>query len=113
MDCIFCKIADGRIKSDIVYQDDNVVAFNDIKPQAPVHVLIIPRQHVETTNEIGSLKIDALDAIFKAVVKIAKMKQIDQTGYRTVLNCKKDAGQEVYHLHVHLLGGRKFNWPPG
>lgn len=113
MGCIFCKIVEGEIKTEFVYQDDFILAFNDIKPQAPVHIVIIPRIHIEKTQDIENQHKDVLGHIFSVVPKIAKLKNIDKSGYRLVVNCQRDAGQEVFHLHIHLLGGRKFSWPPG
>jgi histidine triad (HIT) family protein len=110
-DCLFCKMVDGVIKPDIVYEDDAVLAFNDINPQAPKHILVIPKAHVATLNELN----DALLAgqLLKTVAKIAKQQGLAEDGYRTVINCNKNGGQEVYHLHLHLLGGRQMHWPPG
>jgi histidine triad (HIT) family protein len=113
MECLFCKIVKGEIKADLVYSDTDVIAFTDIKPAAPVHILIIPRRHVGTAQDIDSTNSNLMAAIFSAVPKIAKIKDLADNGYRVVVNCKKDAGQEVFHLHAHLLGGRKFSWPPG
>lgn len=112
-DCLFCKIAKKEIKSDIVYEDDEIVAFKDINPKAPVHLLFIPRRHVSSMNEITEGDAHILGKIFMRIKEIAREQGIEKNGYRTVINCNKDAGQEVFHIHVHLLGGRKFNWPPG
>jgi len=113
MSCIFCDIVSGKIKADIVYQDEHVVCFSDLKPQAPVHLLIVPRRHVETVQDADRESAAELGRLLAAVPEIARMKKIDGSGYRLVINAKKDAGQEVMHVHVHLLGGRKFGWPPG
>lgn len=113
MDCIFCKIAGGEIKTDFVYQDEFVVAFTDISPQAPIHIIVIPRTHVERVQDLDNENMGLMGRIFSAVQRIAVQKNIDKSGYRLVINCDKDAGQEVFHVHVHLLGGRKFTWPPG
>ena len=113
MECLFCKIANGEIKTDFIYQDEHVVAFSDIKPQAPVHVIIIPRAHIEKMQDINATHKQLLGNLLGVIPRIAKMKKVDKTGYRTVINCNEDAGQAVFHLHVHLLGGRKFMWPPG
>jgi histidine triad (HIT) family protein len=112
---IFSKIIRKEIPAEIVYEDEMVLAFKDIHPQAPVHVLIIPKiTEIETTKDIDSNKHSALLAsLYEAANKIAKDFGISETGFRLVLNCGADAGQEVYHLHMHLLGGRKMNWPPG
>lgn len=111
--CIFCKIAAREMPVDLLYEDDAVVAFKDIKPQAPVHVLVIPREHVSTVNEINQSNAGLAGRLVSAAGKIAKDLGVDKSGYRIVLNCNKDAGQEVFHVHAHLLGGRKFAWPPG
>ncbi|MDD5439274.1 MAG: histidine triad nucleotide-binding protein [Candidatus Omnitrophica bacterium] len=113
MDCVFCKIVKKEIKADIIYEDDRVVAFSDIKPRAPVHVLIIPREHKETLDDMYAHTNDLMGAMFTAVRRIASEKKVDRSGYRVVINCGRDAGQEVSHLHVHLLGGRAMAWPPG
>lgn len=112
-DCLFCKIANKEIKSEIVYEDDEIVAFKDINPKAPVHFLFIPKRHISSLNEIAESDADVLGKIFLRIKEMAKKYGIDESGYRTVLNCNKDAGQEVFHVHAHLLGGRKFTWPPG
>ncbi len=111
--CIFCKIARKDIPAKIVYEDDQVLAFEDAKPQAPVHVLIIPHDHIEKVSDLKEK--DALIAgkVIMAAKNIARSKGLDDSGYRIVMNCNRDAGQEVFHVHAHLMGGRKFNWPPG
>lgn len=111
--CIFCRIAARQIPVDMVFEDDAVVAFKDIKPQAPVHVLIIPREHMPTVNDMGNADPVLAGRIIAAAEKIARDLGVDKSGYRIVFNCNKDAGQEVFHVHAHLLGGRKFAWPPG
>ena len=108
-DCIFCKIANKEIPTNLVYEDEKVVAFNDLNPQAPIHVLIIPKAHYESMNEINSK--DAFGDIFSAVVKVAQKLGIKE--YRTVVNTGKSAGQTVFHIHVHLMSGRQFGWPAG
>ncbi|MCX6168027.1 MAG: histidine triad nucleotide-binding protein [Ignavibacteriales bacterium] len=112
---IFSKIIRKEIPAQIVFENDQVLAFNDINPKAPVHVLIIPKiTEIETTRDIDPQKHAALlGALYDAANKIAKELGVSETGFRLVLNCGPDAGQEVYHLHMHLLGGRKMNWPPG
>ncbi|MEX2494866.1 MAG: histidine triad nucleotide-binding protein [Woeseia sp.] len=112
-DCIFCKIAAGEINADIVYQDDRVVAFRDTNPQAPTHVLVIPRQHIATINDIGKDEAAVAGWLFLGAQAVARQEGIDQSGYRTVMNCMKGAGQSVFHIHLHLLGGRSLGWPPG
>lgn len=111
VDCIFCKIVAKQIPASIVYEDDKVLAFNDIAPQAPVHVLVIPKEHVASLAEVKDHSV--LSDIFRVVNKIAIEKGVDQSGFRTVINNGRAAGQAVGHLHVHLLGGRDFSWPPG
>ncbi len=110
-DCIFCKIAKKEMQSDIVYEDDDVVAFNDIDPKAPVHILIIPKLHIQTLNDITDHTI--IGKITEAAQKLARKKNIDKDGYRVVVNCNQHGGQAVYHIHYHLLGGRQMQWPPG
>jgi histidine triad (HIT) family protein len=111
--CLFCGIIEGTVKSDIVYQDDAVVAFKDIGPRAPVHVLIIPRKHIAAVSDIEPADSPLLGAIFVAAAKLAKDLGIAESGYRVVVNNGADAGQSVLHLHFHLLGGRPMGWPPG
>ena len=112
-DCIFCKIVKGEIKTEFVYEDSDVVAFNAIKPEAPVHIVIIPRRHVERISDIGKKDAGLVAKLFLVAAKLAQEKSIEPSGYRLVINCGKDAGQVVFHLHLHLLGGRKLSWPPG
>ncbi|MFH1791482.1 MAG: histidine triad nucleotide-binding protein [Candidatus Omnitrophota bacterium] len=112
-DCIFCKVAEGEIKAGIVYSDDVVLAFNDIKPQAPVHILVIPRRHIERFQDVAEGDMPVMNHMLNVIPKIARIAGIDGSGYRLVINCDRDAGQEVFHLHAHLMGGRKFSWPPG
>ncbi len=108
-DCIFCKIANKEIPTDLIYEDENVAAFNDLNPQAPVHFLVIPKKHYASLNEIDSSEV--LGNIFSAVPKITKKLGIKE--YRTVINTGESAGQTVFHIHVHVMAGRKFNWPAG
>ena len=110
--CLFCKIAAGQIPSKIVYQDDDVVAFEDINPQAPQHVLIIPRRHIASVSDLTATDGPVLASIFMAAQKVASDLNLER-GYRLVTNSGPDAGQAVFHLHFHLLGGRKLGWPPG
>ena len=113
-DCIFCKIASGEIKSDIVYSDEFVTAFRDLNPQAPVHVLIIPNKHVGSIKDFGDTDRELAAHIFVDIIpKLAKELAIDEAGFRVVINTGDEGGQTVNHLHVHLLGGRKMEWPPG
>lgn len=110
-DCIFCKIVDKQIPSDIVYEDDKVIAFNDVEPQAPVHILVIPKKHIKSLNELEDK--DIVEHIFTIIPKIAKEQGIKEEGYRVVNNTGKYGGQTVDHIHFHLLGGRQLTWPPG
>lgn len=112
MDCIFCKIAAGEIPSTKVYEDDRVVAFNDLDPQAPVHILVIPKEHIASAAEINESNSSVVAHIFEVAAKIAAEKGLDN-GYRIVNNCGESAGQSVKHLHFHLMGGRDFGWPAG
>jgi len=113
MSSLFTKIINKEIPAEIIYEDNDILAFNDINPQAPVHVLIIPKKEIKTINDIEVEDKEILGKIFLVAKKIAKKLKIDETGYRTVFNCNEDGGQSVYHIHLHLLGGRKLNWPPG
>ncbi|MEE0868006.1 MAG: histidine triad nucleotide-binding protein [Clostridia bacterium] len=113
MDCLFCKIAAGEIPSQKVYEDEHVYAFRDIDPQAPVHVIIIPKEHIESANAITDENCAVIGHVFAAAAKIAKAEGIDEKGYRIVNNCGEDGGQTVMHLHFHMLGKRSLAWPPG
>ncbi len=112
-DCIFCKIASGQIPTNYIYEDDRVVAFNDIEPQAPTHILIIPKEHIPSAMELTEENASIVSHIFLVASKIAKEKGFDKDGFRLVNNCGKDGGQTVGHLHFHLLAGRYLQWPPG
>ena len=112
-DCLFCKIIDGEIPGDIVYENDSVLAFNDINPIAPVHILIIPKEHIATLNDLEEKHTQTMGELFLAAKKIASEKAISESGYRTVFNCNKDAQQTVFHIHLHLIAGRQMIWPPG
>ena len=112
-DCIFCKIASGEIPTEKIYESDDVIAFSDLNPIAPVHVLIVPKKHITTLIDLKESETEILQQLFVAVRHLAALKNIEHTGFRIVLNCNPDGGQTVYHLHAHLLGGRKMNWPPG
>ncbi len=111
--CIFCNIIQGKIPSQKVYEDDQDFAFKDINPEAPAHVLIIPKKHIESINELDEDNAQVIGHIYVAAKKIAKELGIAESGYRVVANCGRDAGQTVFHIHFHLLGGRNLNWPPG
>jgi histidine triad (HIT) family protein len=112
-DCIFCKIAAGIIPAKFIYEDDRIVAFDDIRPQAPAHTLIIPREHFAALPDVPAAKSDLLAHILLKAPLIAAAKGIGASGYRIVLNTGKDSGQDVFHIHFHLLGGRPMAWPPG
>lgn len=112
-ECLFCGIVDGKVKADIVYRDDSVIAFRDINPKAPIHILIIPRKHIATLVDLQPGDGPVLGAIFRAAAKLADELGVAKSGFRVVVNCGKDAGQTVFHLHYHLLGGRHLGWPPG
>lgn len=113
MDCIFCKIANKEIKSTFIYEDEEIVIFKDVNPVAPVHLLAIPKKHISSIMEIGELEDSVSARILKIISKVAKDMNIDKDGFRIVSNSGDGAGQSVKHLHFHILGGRKFNWPPG
>jgi histidine triad (HIT) family protein len=110
-DCLFCKIANKEIPASIVYEDDRAVAFRDIGPKAPTHVLVIPRRHLRTLDDIAEGDEADLGHLFRVASEVAKREGLSG-GYRTVINCKEDAGQTVFHVHVHVLGGKPMGWPP-
>jgi len=112
-DCIFCKIVTGEIPGDIVYENDDVLAFRDLNPQAPTHILVIPRRHIATINDLQDADAELLGKMYLAAKEIAKKEGIVEVGYRTIMNCNAGAGQTVFHIHLHVLGGRQMNWPPG
>jgi len=112
-DCLFCRILEGEIPADVIYQSDTALAFRDINPQAPTHVLIIPREHISTINDMNADHEALIGSLFSAAKEIAKREGLADDGYRVVMNCNEAAGQTVFHIHLHLLGGRIFNWPPG
>jgi len=112
-DCLFCKIAGGEIPSEFVYEDDDVVAFKDLNPQAPQHYLCIPRQHVSTTNDLNTGNAHLIGKLYLAAKSIAAELGVADDGYRLVMNCNDHGGQSVYHIHLHLLAGRPMSWPPG
>ncbi|QCX32411.1 histidine triad nucleotide-binding protein [Caloramator sp. E03] len=113
MNCIFCKIVEGTIPSQKVYEDEKVVGFKDISPVAPVHIIIIPKHHIESVMEVDENNADIVSHIILVAKKIAKELGISEKGFRIVNNCGKEGGQTVPHLHFHLLGGRDMQWPPG
>lgn len=111
--CLFCKIVAGDIPADTVYENDQVFAFRDIDPKAPTHILIIPKEHIATTNDLAEAHKTLVGEMLLAAKEIAGQEGIADSGYRTVFNCNGDGGQAVYHIHLHLLGGRQMTWPPG
>lgn len=112
-DCLFCKIINGDIPADKVYEDEHVFAFRDINPVAPLHVLIIPKQHIAMINDLEDADAITMGRLFVAAKKISKELGVAEEGYRTVMNCGEAAGQTVFHVHMHLLAGRALTWPPG
>ena len=111
--CLFCKMVSGEMTPDIVYQNEEVLAFRDINPQAPVHVLIIPKRHVTTLNDMNDDDADLAGALLVAAARVAKQLGVAEAGYRTVVNTNREGGQVVFHVHMHLLAGRRMKWPPG
>ncbi|MGH7826735.1 MAG: histidine triad nucleotide-binding protein [Candidatus Binatia bacterium] len=111
--CLFCGIVEGRIGANVVYRDDTVIAFKDINPKAPMHILIIPCKHIATILDLQESDAPVLGRIFRVAAKLADEHGIANSGFRVVVNCGQDAGQTVFHLHYHLLGGRHLSWPPG
>ena len=112
-ECIFCKIANGQIPTELLYEDDKVVAFNDLNPVAPVHILIIPKAHIASALCLDDENADLVSHIFKVAGKLAREKGFADNGFRIVNNCGKDGGQTVGHLHFHVIAGRNIGWPPG
>jgi histidine triad (HIT) family protein len=112
-DCLFCKIVAGQIPGSIVFQNEHVVAFRDITPRAPTHVLIVPRRHIATLNDLTAEDDALVGEVVRAAAAVAKEQGLADRGYRTVFNCNAEAGQTVFHIHLHLLGGRPMTWPPG
>jgi histidine triad (HIT) family protein len=113
MSCLFCKIIAGEIPAKRVHEDDELVAFEDIKPEAPVHILVVPKRHIATLNELQGADDALVGAMLRRAAVIAKERGVSEAGYRTVMNCNSNAGQTVFHIHLHLLGGRRLGWPPG
>ena len=111
MDCVFCKIASGEIPTDAIYEDENLIAFNDLDPQAPIHFLVIPKKHITSLSTLSDSDSQLIAEIMKVIRDLAK--KYDLTGYRVVSNIGEEGGQSVPHLHFHVLGGRSFHWPPG
>jgi len=112
-DCLFCKIIAGDIPAARLYEDDKVVAFKDLNPKAPLHALVVPRKHIASLNELGADDDAIAGALLRCAARLAKEHGYSERGYRTVFNCNADAGQTVFHLHLHVLGGRGLSWPPG
>ena len=112
-ECLFCGIVEGKVPANRMYQDDAIVAFKDITPRAPVHLLIIPRKHIASVSEITEADRPLIGQIFQVAASLARDNGIAESGYRVVVNSGADAGQSVFHLHYHLLGGRPMSWPPG
>lgn len=112
-DCLFCKIANGDIQADVLYESDTMIAFQDINPQAPTHILIIPREHISTINDIEEQHEALVGGLLRTAKNIAADEGLSEDGYRLVMNCNQAAGQTVFHIHLHLLGGRNLTWPPG
>ena len=112
-DCLFCKVVEGKIPATIVHQDDRLIAFKDINPQAPMHVLVIPRRHIATLNDLREEDDALVGEMLRRAAAIAKEHGFAERGYRTVFNCNAEAGQTVFHIHLHVLGGRRMTWPPG
>ena len=113
MDCIFCKIISGEIPAEIIHRDDEIVAFRDINPKAPVHFLIVPVKHIETVTDISTDDEQLVGKMVFVAKQLCEKEGISESGFRMVFNCREHGGQEVYHLHLHVLGGRAMRWPPG
>jgi histidine triad (HIT) family protein len=112
-DCIFCRVVAGEIPADVIYKDDRAVAFRDINPQAPVHALVIPREHMESLDDAAGRDENSLGHLLRVAARVANQEGLSESGYRTVINTGAGAGQSVFHLHIHVLGGRPLHWPPG
>ncbi len=112
-DCLFCRMVAGEIQPDVVFQDEHLLAFRDIDPQAPVHILIVPKRHIATLDDLTDADEPLVGHLVTTAARLARQEGIADSGYRTVLNCNADGGQEVFHIHLHLLGGRRLGWPPG
>ena len=112
-DCIFCKIIKGELATELLYEDDQLVAFRDIDPQAPVHILLVTKEHIPTILDIEERKQGLIGHIYRVAAQLARENNVAETGYRLVSNCNKEGGQTVFHIHFHLLGGRSMQWPPG
>jgi histidine triad (HIT) family protein len=112
-DCIFCEIVERKAPAKIVHEDADTVAFEDVNPQAPTHVLVIPRKHIATINDLAPEDDAVVGEMYRVAAAVARQRGIAETGWRTVMNANRDAGQSVFHIHLHVLGGRRMRWPPG
>lgn len=112
-DCIFCKIASGQFGTEFLYESDEIVAFRDIHPRAPIHFLVIPKKHIPKVSDVKPDDEALIGKMVAAANIVAKQEKVSETGYRLIFNCGRDSGQDVFHIHLHVLGGRKLNWPPG
>jgi len=112
-DCLFCKFVNGEIQPNTVYEDDEVLAFRDINPQAPTHILVVPKRHIPTLNDLQDADGALIGKLYLTAQRVAREEGLAEDGYRTVINCNEAAGQSVFHIHLHLLGGRRMQWPPG
>tara|TARA_B100000965_G_scaffold368303_1_gene354880 strand:+ start:563 stop:952 length:390 start_codon:yes stop_codon:yes gene_type:complete len=112
-DCLFCRIVEKKIPADIVYESEDLIAFKDIKPKAPIHCLIIPKKHISTINDIDESNSNIIGLMYEAAAQLARSFDVDKDGYRVVMNCNSNGGQTVYHIHLHFLAGRQLRWPPG
>jgi histidine triad (HIT) family protein len=112
-DCLFCRIVDGNLPADIVYENGSLIAFRDINPGAPTHILLIPRRHISTMNDLQDSDTSLAGEMFVTAARIAADEGLAEDGYRVVMNCNEAAGQSVFHIHLHLMGGRMMSWPPG
>lgn len=112
-DCLFCRIVRGEVEADVVAEGDDWLAFRDVRPQAPTHVLVVPRSHVATTNDLDPGRDALVGRLVRAAAEVAAAEGIAEEGWRLVVNCNAGAGQSVYHIHLHVLGGRPLRWPPG
>ena len=113
MDCLFCRIIAGEVPADIIHTDDRSIAFRDINPQAPTHILVVPREHIESLDEATQRDEATLGHLLRVAARVANQEGLSESGYRTVANTGAGVGQSVFHLHLHVLGGRQMNWPPG
>ena len=113
MDCLFCRVANGELPTEIIYEDDDILAFRDINPQAPTHVLVIPKRHIDSINHATPDDAELLGRMVLAAKEVAAQEHLHDAGYRLVFNINNHGGQTVYHIHLHVLGGRQMTWPPG